>query len=82
MFSSFAVKTGRGVRRIADRRVRLRRLLGLMPYTSLCFLLSDENIVGWLREDRPMFFCLNDSEECTDADRARVRGLLEELYAS
>lgn len=82
VFSSFAVKTGRGVRCIADRRVRLRRLLGLMPYTSLCFLLSDEDIVGWLREDRPMFFCLNDSEECTDADRAKVRGLLEELYAS
>ena len=82
VFSCFAVMTGRGVRRIADRRVRLRRLLGLMPYTSLCFSLTDKGIVSWLRKDRPLFFCLNDGEDCTDADRAKVRTLLEELYAS
>ena len=81
-FSCFAVKTGRGVRRICDRRVRLRRFFGLMPYTSLLFSLADKNIASWLREDRPVFFCLNDTEVCTDVDRAKVRGLLEELYAS
>ena len=82
VFSSFAVKTGRGVRRIADRRVRMRRFFGLMPYTSLLFSLADRNIVEWIRNDRPKFFCLNDTEACTEADRAKVRGLLEELYAS
>ena len=81
-FSCFAVKMGCGVRRICDRRVRLRRFFGLMPYTSLLFSLADKNIVSWLREDRPKFFCLNDTEACTDADRARVRSLLEELYGS
>ena len=81
VFSCFAVRTGRGVRRIADRRVRLRRIFGLMPYASLLFSLADANL-DWIRKDRPKFFCLNDTEACTDADRARVRGLLEELYGS
>ena len=82
VFSCYAVKTGRGVRRLTGRRVRLRRLLGLAPYTSLFFSLADEGIAGWLREDRPKFFCLNDTEACTEADRAKVRMLLKEVYDS
>ncbi len=80
VMSCFAVKNGRGVRKVCDRWVRLRRLLGMMPYTSLCLSLSDRKIAEWIRKDRPKFFCLNDTEYCTDDDRARVRSLLAEIF--
>jgi len=79
MFPCYAVKTGRGVRRISDRLLRLHRFFGLRLYASLSFDLSDESALDMLKEFRPKFFCLNDTECCTDVHREKVRHILSEL---
>jgi len=81
-FSCHAVKLGRGVRRISDRCARLSRLVDLGIYTSQYFSLADRNIPAFLKKYRPKFFCLNDTEDSTDAQRAEVRMVLDDIFAS
>lgn len=80
VFALYALKKHKAVRRVVDRKVRLKRLLGIPPYISMCAGIQDKITMDWIMAERPKFFCLNDNELATDADRDKLKKFLEEYY--
>lgn len=79
IFSLWAMATGRGVFRGIWRN-RIVRRLGWPRAESAFGKLSNADVFETIERHRPSFFCLNDTEESTDAQRARLRSWLERRF--